>query len=378
MDFAERCLRQSALVASWTRLWTTLSTLCLAILGSIMRTVSNDSPTSAQNLLFLGAGASRPLGKMLMAEFIDYLMRIPFLERSALFHDIVEKRKDLEFLLEELQDIGEKGYLQYKLIDQTQGGLAGLGPQRDEIDFSAVAQRASSLRMEVEKQVFLHYRAIEDEDQIGRLLGPLFERLANASPAPLVVFTTNYDPAVERLCVLSHKYDCIDGFVHDLDTKAYIWDRHSYDSHEASFGKKPVFLFKLHGSVDWIRKGTRIERGTPLFSGTDALYKNVVIYPATKKVAIEDPFFTCYTYLQECLSKAKYCLFAGYSFRDYDVITRIRSATRHNPGLRIQILDPTAKSLAERLHRFEIDANPLAARLEPGLVLPEIKPHSER
>lgn len=343
--------------------------------------MNKDSPTSAHNLLFLGAGASRPLGKMLMGEFIDHLLKQPPVAQSALFHDIIKKNPDLEFLLEELQDIGEKEYLHYELSDEFGHGLPPPPPpypQRPETSFPELARSASYLRMEIERQVFLHYRAIDDEDQIGRLLGPLFERLANACPAPLVVFTTNYDPAVERLCALKHKYDCIDGFVHDPDTKAYYWDRRSYDSHEAAFGKRPVFLFKLHGSVDWVRGGARIERGTPLFSGIDDLYRNVLIYPATKKVAIEDPFFTCYTYLQECLSEAKYCLFAGYSFRDYDVITRIRAAVRQNAGLIIQVLDPAARKLVENLKQFEIHAEPLAARLEPGSVLPEVKPHSER
>lgn len=336
------------------------------------------SLASAKNVLFLGAGASRPLGKMLMWEFIDHLSNVREIAGSALFHDIVGKKRDLEFLLEELQDIEEKEYLKYYLSDENRGALPPLPPphpQRFETTFPELARSASYLRSLVEEQVFVSYRDFEDEAEVSRLLGPLFERLVDAGPGPLVVFTTNYDPAVERLCVLTHRYQCVDGFVHDPEKKEYFWDRGSFESSAAEFGRKPVFLFKLHGSVDWVRSGTRVVRGSPLFSGMDSRYPNVIIYPATKKVSFADPFFTHYTYLQDCLSRARYCLFVGYSFRDYDAITRIRAGVRKNPEISIQVLDPDAKSVVERLRALEINAKPLTGRLTAGSVLPELKPH---
>ena len=342
--------------------------------------MKDDSPTSAPNVLFLGAGASRPLGKMLMGEFITHLQNIPEISGSALFHDIIGKNRDLEFLLEELQDIEQKGYLKYHLSDEHDNLYPPRPPpypQRPERSFAELAISAGRLRRLIEEQVFLQYRGFDDDAQVKRLLEPLFERIAAATKAALVVFTTNYDLAVEKLCALSHKYECIDGFVDDLENRLYFWDKATFESDHAHFGRRPLFLFKLHGSVDWIRSGPRIVRGVPLFAAADKQHTNVMIYPATRKVSYEEPFFTCYNYLQDCLSNARYCLVVGYSFRDYDAITRIRAAVRKNPSLVIQILDPNASALVKELRRFEVEAKPIAAALQPGGVLPEIKPHSE-
>jgi hypothetical protein len=47
-------------------------------------------------------------------------------------------------------------------------------------------------------------------------------------------------------------------------------------------------LFKLHGSADWLKIQGRIVKSQPIYDPTDPAYQNVMIYPATRKVAIED------------------------------------------------------------------------------------------
>jgi hypothetical protein len=63
-------------------------------------------------LLFLGAGASKPLGKMLMGEFVEHLTKQVSNEPYAeLLRAICRKKPDLEFLIEQLEEICTKGYL---------------------------------------------------------------------------------------------------------------------------------------------------------------------------------------------------------------------------------------------------------------------------
>lgn len=63
-------------------------------------------------LLFLGAGASKPLGKMLMGEFVQHLLSgFPNESYSPLLRAICEKNPDLEFLIEQLEEISSKRYL---------------------------------------------------------------------------------------------------------------------------------------------------------------------------------------------------------------------------------------------------------------------------
>ncbi len=58
--------------------------------------------------LFLGAGASKPLGKLLMGEFIDTLEHT--FKTRGLFDEIVSRDRDLEFLFEELDEWISKDY----------------------------------------------------------------------------------------------------------------------------------------------------------------------------------------------------------------------------------------------------------------------------
>jgi hypothetical protein len=88
-----------------------------------------------------------------------------------------------------------------------------------------------------------------------------------------------------------------------------------------------------------------------------------MIYPATRKVAITEPFFTCYDYLGKCLSNAEFCLVVGYSFRDYDVLMRFRAAAISNEKLRIAILDPNAGEICDEIERYGIRATPINASL---------------
>lgn len=76
---------------------------------------------------------------------------------------------------------------------------------------------------------------------------------------------------------------------------------------------------------------------------TDA-YENVLIYPATRKIATADPYYSAYEYYQRCCERASVCLAIGYSFRDYDALTRLRGAASANEGLKVALIAPSAKA----------------------------------
>jgi SIR2-like domain len=329
----------------------------------------------ASTVLFLGAGASAPLGKMLMVPFVDHLEKN--LKSNPLFSDIVAKKRDLEFLLEALANINDISYLRYLLqqgreIAHEGGAFVRQQDQRRrEETFEELRQSASSLRNYIEREVFNHYRAFDNEQSVVELLSPIITQIAEVEALPPVVFTTNYDPAVEKFCELSGAYVCIDGLAHNQQTRSYEWRAENY---EMAHQKNALYLFKLHGSTDWIRSGKRIVRNTgPVFAQGDGAHSNVLIYPATKKVAYEQPYVTCYSYLEDCLSKARRCLVIGYSFRDYDTITRFQSSARKNPQLEIEVVTPDASALVRRLSKeFGINAKPRTGMLGIKLPLPTI------
>jgi hypothetical protein len=201
----------------------------------------------APNLLFLGAGASRPYGKMLMAEFIaDFRKRIEggpaIVTSNPLLNAICRKKQDLEFLIEELDALSSREYLGRELLNSSPLGAIGKQEER----WSGVSQlsgEATRLLSELKKAVYLHYRSIPDAARTAILEQPL--GLIRNERHPPVVFTTNYDPAIEEFCA-SHRLRSVDGFVHDEQRQEYVWSRAAFDRFLGS-PEGHLVLFKLHG-----------------------------------------------------------------------------------------------------------------------------------
>ena len=293
-------------------------------------------------VIFLGAGASQPLGLKLMKDFVDSL-RNDNPPEEELFEAISKQNEDLEYLFEELSSLETKEYLTFT---PQREGMSALGLDRSFVIGHGIKERARDLNSWLKEKVFLHYRQVKEQDKLAVLANILRPFLLKSRP--LVVFTTNYDPVVETLCYEHLKCALVDGFQANPIRPEYFWNRQVFD--EASFSSGPsLVLFKLHGSANWVRSGVRILKGAPMFGGEDPLHKNVLIFPATRKVAIEDPYFTSYDYLGKCLSNAKLCLVIGYSFRDYDALTRFKAAGIQNPNLNIVVFDPKATELIKFL-----------------------------
>jgi hypothetical protein len=151
----------------------------------------------------------------------------------------------------------------------------------------------------------------------------------------------------------------IDGFVQDKRTLDYVWSRDAFDGFDGAT-QNSLILFKLHGSTNWVRDQSRIVKSpASVYGALDPDYENVMIYPATNKVATKEPYFTAYDYLERCLDAANFCLVIGYSFRDYDTLMRFKSASLSNKRLRIGVLDPNAEAICNRLKSDGISAHPI-------------------
>ncbi len=106
--------------------------------------IANDI-TESPRLLFLGAGASKPLGKMLMGEFVQHLSlqihREPYAE---LVRAISRKDRDLEFLMEQLEEISTKEYL--GLVERHLRGMGNLTRFRRSVVKSGVLRQSQVVR----------------------------------------------------------------------------------------------------------------------------------------------------------------------------------------------------------------------------------------
>jgi hypothetical protein len=310
--------------------------------------VSNDIIRSPC-VIFLGAGASRILGLMLMKEFVNSLKEANPPEKD-LFDVITKQKEDLEYLFEQLSELETKEYLTFT---SPQEGSNALGLRRSLMG-GGIKATALNLSSWLRGKVFAHYRQIDEDSRKLILIANIFRPLLQKS-RPLAVFTTNYDPVVEVLSRKHLKCSLLDGFRHDASRAEYVWDRDVFDKATFPPGDSLV-LFKLHGSANWIQSGARILKSAPIFGGEDTEHKNVLIFPATRKIAIADPYFTCYDYLGKCLANAKLCLVVGYSFRDYDALTGFKAAKIQNPSLRILVMDPAANAIIRDLADNDIQS----------------------
>jgi hypothetical protein len=223
--------------------------------------------------------------------------------------------------------------------------------------FGELVTAAKTLLSDLRQEVYNHYRRIPDPNKTQILAKPI--ELLRSDLRPVVVFTTNYDPAVEEFCC-SYNIKIVDGFA-DSTRREYRWDRYNFDGF-TSATENSLALFKLHGSADWFKAQNQIVRSQPTFNAAERGYENLMIYPARRKVAIDEPYFTAYDYLEKCLTSARMCLVIGYSFRDYDTLMRFKAASLSNPDLRITVFDPNATEICGLLQQHGIKTHQISAR----------------
>jgi hypothetical protein len=337
---------------------------------------TNSLITLAPAVVFLGAGASAPLGKPTMAGFMPKLiesLQARFVHVPGVKDLLSYLSDDLEELLEQLASMANMPFAKAFTI-RPYGGAQSASAAQHDIDPGEGAVKGASvlgysapamLRAAVHKAVIQEYRWV-DGSQATALYGPLFELLFTLFGEPsktqkgvwpglrsalLPVFTTNYDPAIEAFCERNFtNYSLVDGFKYNPAERKESWSPEHFDIPTRHLSKRNLALFKLHGSADWITVASRIQRAEPRYvPDGEEHWNNCLVYPAKKKVSLEDPYFTCYDYLQQCLQNTRICLTIGYSFRDYDALTRVKSAMLNNDRLILVLISPNANELAREL-----------------------------
>ena len=265
-------------------------------------------------------------------------------QKNMLAHLREFRSDDLEAILGELDTIIDLDY-----ASSVDGMVDVGGGQKGR--FSLHRDTALRLSMRIKHEIIREYRNVNAEKTL-QIYEPLFNVLFPYVPKHsgcLPTFTTNYDPAIEEFYrQRDGQYALCDGFNYDRAERQNFWSRSVFDKLQLETEKRNLALFKLHGSVDWVlvKSNQRIRRGQAMFDMMDAdAYENVLIYPATRKIATDDPFYTGYEYFERCCERAKVCVAIGYSFRDYDALTRLRGAASVNDSLNLVLLDPRAEEI---------------------------------
>jgi hypothetical protein len=146
---------------------------------------------------------------------------------------------------------------------------------------------------------------------------------------PLRVFTLNYDLCVERAYHAAYHEFPERGF----DKQNRFWSHELLEDSDP--GEKNFYLYKLHGSIDWVREPSSSKL---TFSDSTSKIKiddSQIIFGLTYKLEYVDPFLFLVYQLRRLSLEAKLILVVGYGFADEHINGILRQALRGSPEKRL-------------------------------------------
>ncbi len=321
-------------------------------------------------VIFLGAGASRPLGVPTSMEFLP-----AFLRRNQGYRKLWKSLReslqaagyrrplDLESTMTLLDTVASRDPVAY--LEETVEPILFLyagSRLKSTIHRTGLRYRKAAFDMSSSLKNFVRDQcARPDFDAIERVydpfmgaLGELANRLGMTVTGhsrgfrvpPFDSFTTNYDLAFERYGRGLVGSQIRTGF--DQQEGSLVFSLHQL--HDSS---NPYLILHLHGSIGMIRLGDgRVvwsEVFAPDFRMTSTGEKvegEVMIYPVLEKQRTQFPFPQVFSAFYERLREARVVVFAGFSFRDHPILGLLHDASR--PSQLTVVVSQTAEEVVQK------------------------------
>lgn len=314
--------------------------------------------------LFLGAGASVPYG---MPTTKELRKKIDARDLDFPRRDLLDSSEfpDIEHVLSALDELGNfvhsragKLYAKFDADADANGeeepvghvGASRASRERGEnehIDgrFESYVEDSRDSKEIIERLITQNYKWDPSHDEsAGKILRPLFD-LARSKEGSITVFTTNYDTVIEEYCANSdRRIELVDGFQFHTAMRAMVWS-----GKFAPRGDNPptkLFLYKLHGSMNWLAGGTagrQLILQKPDTGASDDRARDMYIRPSldTKSEATQrEPYATILREFNRLLPLFDACIVIGYSFRDPHISKRLVKFAK--AGKTLVVLSPTA------------------------------------
>jgi len=249
-------------------------------------------------LIFTGAGASVQFKKPATREFRQKLSKK--YEGSELMKSFLDCPgfDDIEHVLESLKDfeLAHNNHMTHYLKNAT---LPSIVSNTGDF-FTKLTRERENIRSDIMEDLFQTYKWNEiDNENTREFYGNLFTITSKYS-SKIFVGTTNYDQAIEQACALSNlRYECIDGFEH-YQNDISKWNGKKF-TEEFNGQGMPVYLYKIHGSLNWKYDGTgNIEKNSRDVGYERGSGENVLIAPtlSPKTAQSKEPFLTLLTELK--------------------------------------------------------------------------------
>lgn len=176
----------------------------------------------------------------------------------------------------------------------------------------------------------------------------------------LRIFSMNYDLCVEKSweswSLKNKEYDIeLERGFHPVSeaevNKRRCWDWKRLDDNQNPNENDPVFLYKLHGSIDWKTDGEKIK-----FEDKDSwseinINDSVFIFGETNKLHYNDPFFYLFQEFRKWTLSSKLMISLGYSFGDPHINNVVRQSLLDNSERKLLVISP---------YSFDENGNPVS------------------
>jgi hypothetical protein len=193
---------------------------------------------------------------------------------------------------------------------------------------------------------------LQFNDEALKYLEPLYDIMSSSNlESPLELFSLNYDLIIETF--LEKK-----GVKPRTGFYSNEWRGMDFDDVNESFVK--MNLYKLHGSLDWVRLNTgEVKMINALTeeekNDIDVNHSPYVIFGHGTKTFSFDPFFNLTKHFKEKLTDRPYIFVIGYSFFDPYINNLIIEALNNDISKKLIIINPCFGPKNNGLAKGEFD-----------------------
>lgn len=209
-------------------------------------------------------------------------------------------------------------------------------------DFGQVAR----FKSEILKRLRSEWIEISDYQKADYFRGLL--KFRRELEFPLRVFTLNYDLCVEKACIAEVGEPPERGFASDRTWNYELLDDGSNES-------KQLYLYKLHGSIDWLRMP---DSRKLTFSDSTAKItpeQGELIFGTTYKLQYVDPYlFLAYQFRRRSLD-ARLLIAVGYGFGDEHINAIVGQALNSDPSKKLVAVTKLRSDVSGKIVQAEHD-----------------------
>ena len=254
------------------------------------------------------------------------------------------KYPDIEYVLQSLRDIIK--------FSKSKGGdyfithgKNGIFPfEKGTVPFDTFINKVVIAESQLEEFVYENYRwKPSSKDKVQKIFDVVFGFLEKNSDS-ITVFTTNYDRIIEEYCRIRDQFQCIDGFKRKPPYSEISRWTGNFDLENDKDGPKNVYLYKLHGSLNWkehVEHGIvkTIEEAKSIDSNFN---KNLVVMPtlSPKEDEESEPFTTIISKFENYMKTADAGIVIGFSFRDNQLNNTFMKFVKN--GKALIVISPSA------------------------------------